>query len=95
MAVWKVKDFEIYLNDEGELIDSSNKKFTEVLNKVFYEDYDDTDYYLYNKEANQYVRFYKENKIKVDIIDNNKANEPVIDLLVITHYDLRGELNYD
>jgi sugar-specific transcriptional regulator TrmB len=95
MTKWKVKDFEIYLNDEGELIDSSRKEFIEALHRLFYEDYDDTDYYLYNKEANQYVRFYKENKIKVDIIDNNKANEPVIDSLVITHYDLRGELNYD
>lgn len=95
MTKWKVKDFEICLNAECELIDSSRKGFIEKLNKLFHENYDGTDYYLYDKETNQYVRFYKDDNIKVDVIDNNKANEPVIDLLTLTHYDLQGELDYD
>lgn len=95
MTKLKIKDFEIYLNDEGELIDASRKEFIEALNKLFYEDYDDTDYYLYVKETNQYVRFYKDDKIKVEVFDGTKTPAPFIDLLVLTHCDLQVDLNYD
>ena len=84
----KVKDFEIYLNDECKLVGSSRKDFVEKLTKLFKEEYDDTDYYLYDKENNQYVRFYWDGEIGVHIFDDNEENDKIRSILVCTHYDL-------
>ena len=88
MESFKVKDFEIYLDEESRLMESSREGFVEKLSKLFTEEYDNTDYYLYDKENNQYVRFYWNGGIGVDLFENNKENDWSRKLLVVTHYDL-------
>ncbi len=85
---YKVKDFEIAVDDTGSLVGSSKDGFVTKLIKLFEEDYDDTDYYLYDREHNQFVRFYKDGFIKVDIFEDNEENEKALSILRCTHYDL-------
>ncbi len=84
----KVKDFELYLNDECELVGCSKPGFIKKLRQEYEATKDDTDYYLYDREHNQFVRFYKDGTIKVDAFDDNKANEKALSILRCTHYDL-------
>lgn len=85
---WKIKDFEIAVDDEGKLVGSSKEGFAMKLLKLFDEDYDGTDYYLYDREHNQFVRFYRDTYVKVDIFDDNEENAKALSILRCTHYDL-------
>ena len=87
-STFRVKDFEIYLDDESKLVGSSREGFIDKLIKLFTEEYDDTDYYLYDKENTQYVRFYWDGEIGVNLFEDNEENDCARRLLVITHYDL-------